>query len=114
MDKEPIIGLEDLQEENNSDQSEQKSLSSEDLSCGFIVGVRDNGDLVFEVLGKQAGLVQLLGLLSFAQYKVELIRDMSQSTGFPVLAAQQHQALEHVKIILKMMTEDKKQLLRTR
>lgn len=60
---------------------EQKPLALGDLKCGYVVGMTEEGDFVFDLVGKTKGLVELLGLHAFAQHKVSQVTEANQGSG---------------------------------
>jgi hypothetical protein len=40
------------------------------VKCGYFIGLKEDGDFVFEILGDQVGIVELLGLHKFAEHKL--------------------------------------------
>jgi hypothetical protein len=77
------------------------------LACGYVVGLQEDGKFFFEVLGNNNGLLQLLGLHSYAGHRIDCVKDVNQGTGFPVLAQQNLQIAE----VLKQISQDLKKLL---
>ena len=59
----------------------EQKLSLEDLKVGYIVGLTPNGDFVFELFGKEPGLVELLGIHQHAMHRVNRIYDEKQFSG---------------------------------
>jgi len=56
------------------------------LKCGYLVGIDENtNELVFEVVGKDTGLIELLGCHEFARHKVGTVRDIVEDEGTPYL-----------------------------
>ena len=56
--------------------------SNKSLKYGYIVGVDgESNELVFEVLGKDPGIIELMGCHEFAKYRVHQIRDIVQDDG---------------------------------
>lgn len=101
------------EQEQNQEQVEQEEQKGEvkelpQMSCGYAVGVKHDGSFVFEILGDTPGLVQLLGLHKYADHRLTLAKEINQGYGFPVLAQQNAQLAEMLKVILNMMTEQQK------
>jgi hypothetical protein len=59
----------------------EKGLSAADLRMGYIVGITEEGNFVFDVVGKNQGLLELLGLHDFATIKVKQALEHQQGTG---------------------------------
>jgi len=79
-----------------------------ELAVGYVVGLQPDGSFVFEVLGSEPGLVQLMGLNQYASHRITVAKDLNQGYGFPVLAQQINQLGEMLKVMLNMQTEKKK------
>jgi len=62
-------------------QPEQQQLSLNDLKMGYIVGLTPDGNFVFELLGQEKGLVELLGIHEHATKRVDRIYEDSQLSG---------------------------------
>ena len=45
------------------------------LRCGFVIGLRENGEYVWDILGADPGVVELAGLLKMAELKIKNIID---------------------------------------
>ena len=55
--------------------------NGDNLRMGYIVGVTNAGNFVFEVLGENKGLVELLGLHAHATAKIQGVYERAQMTG---------------------------------
>lgn len=62
-------------------QQENQGMTLADLKMGYIVGITPDGNFVFEIIGKEKGLVELLGLHKFAEKKVTSLLDSTQGSG---------------------------------
>jgi hypothetical protein len=51
------------------------------LKVGYVVGLTEEGNFVFEILGSQRGLVELLGIHQYADRKITAIYDDNQMSG---------------------------------
>jgi hypothetical protein len=60
---------------------ERQEQASEDLKMGYIVGLTKEGNFVFELVGKDRTLVELLGLHQYAQKRVYSILDEINGSG---------------------------------
>lgn len=56
-----------------------------DLAYGYVVGVNKEGGFVFNLLGDDKGIVQLLGLNKFAEKQIETLADSSLNQGLPLV-----------------------------
>lgn len=63
----------------------QKTLALADLRMGYVVGITDDGNFVFDVVGKEQGLLELLGLQKFAESKIQSALDANQNQGDKLL-----------------------------
>ena len=61
--------------------SEQKR----NLKVGYVVGVGEDDEIVFEVIGSQPGLIEVMGCHAFAEHKISLMRDLLQDCGTPLM-----------------------------
>ena len=66
-------------------EEEPKNLTLSDLRMGYIVGVTEEGNFVFDIVGKSQGLLELLGLQKFAESKVKSVLDANQNQGDKLL-----------------------------
>ena len=64
-------------------QAETVQLDLSEFRSGFVVGVKNNGDLVFDVIGENPGMVELFGLVDFASYNLNQLRTMHDG-GTPI------------------------------
>jgi len=85
-----------------------QTLQMPTLDCGYVVGLDTQGRFVFEPLGNNQGLVQMLGLHEYAGGRINTAKEVNQGTGYPLLAQQTHQLTEMVKVILNMLTQQQK------
>lgn len=102
-----------------SDQPVVSEASQIDLStvkCGYIVAVKEDGEFLFEPIGTDIGLVQMLGIHKFAGSKIEqpLIElplekiIQSQNTILKVLAHIISQSKKPAPELPTPLTEEKK------
>jgi hypothetical protein len=75
------------------------------LKSGYLMGIQDNEEFIFQVLGTDPGLVQLMGLHEMAGHHLRLTRDVNQGTGVPVVAAQMQQIMQLMKMLANMLTQ---------
>jgi len=64
------------------------------VAVGYRVGVRENGEFIFEIIGSRPGLVEVLGVHEFAQRKVSLLYDRAQVEGQAAVAVQFNQMMK--------------------
>jgi hypothetical protein len=80
--------------------NENKELQTEtkkpEIILGYAVGLRDDGNFVFELLGKQNGVVQLLGIHEYAERQVQMLVDAQTGTGLPTIASMLDHLIELV------------------
>jgi hypothetical protein len=76
------------------------------LTVGYVVGVTETGDFVFEVLGDKPGLVQLMGVHQYANTRVQMLSDMNLGYGTPLLAGMLDNLQKMVKVLLNMSTQN--------
>lgn len=53
----------------------------EEIKYAFVVGVKNNGQFVFDVHGDSIGLIELLGLKEYADRRIQGIFDDNHGTG---------------------------------
>jgi hypothetical protein len=87
--------------------NENKELQTEtkkpEIILGYAVGLRDDGNFVFELLGKQNGVVQLLGIHEYAERQIQMLVDAQTGTGLPTIA----NMLDHlIELVTKNLTVD--------
>lgn len=51
------------------------------LKSGYIVGVSEEGELIFRPVGTSLGVIELLGLHGYAAHRLKVILDGNQGTG---------------------------------
>lgn len=62
-------------------QPQQRQMSLEDMKCGYIVAMTEEGNFVFDLFGKQKGLVEVLGLHKHATSRVDTLYNQAQMSG---------------------------------
>lgn len=60
---------------------QQEGTSLGDLRVGYVVGMTDDGNFVFDIFGKQKGLVEVLGLHYHATERVKTLYNQTQMSG---------------------------------
>lgn len=73
------------------------------MDYGYVVGVKPDGQFVFQTVGNNQGLVQMLGIHQYAGHRLQVATEVNQQYGFPVLAQQVHQLTEMMKVLLNMI-----------
>ena len=61
--------------------TQEKLLKEDDLVIGYLVGLTEEGALVFQVYGKSQGIVELLGIHQIAGSKITQNLQANQGTG---------------------------------
>lgn len=85
--------VEEVEAEAATEQAaEQESMSLDDLKIGYVVGVKPDGNFVFQVFGQEQGLIELLGINAHANSQVKSMYDRNLGTG-DALTLQVGQAL---------------------
>jgi hypothetical protein len=67
-----------VQEENPP---QEENLREEDLKIGYVVGITPDGKFIFRVMGKEKGLLELLGIHEYASRNVQRLVDNKQMSG---------------------------------
>jgi len=60
---------------------EKKEVKLEDTTIAYVVGMDQEGNFIFQIFGKEAGLLQLLGIHAHATRQIEAIYDDKQMSG---------------------------------
>lgn len=102
------LGVTETEPVAQEEEVQQETKELPEMSCGYVVGIKPDGGFVFEIVGPEPGLVQLLGLHKYADHRLKLATDMNQGTGFPLVAQQQGQLSEMLRVILNMLTSKEK------
>ena len=59
----------------------QKEVKLEDTKIAYVVGMDQEGNFLFQIFGKEAGLLQLLGIHAHATRRIQAIYDDKQIAG---------------------------------
>jgi hypothetical protein len=59
----------------------KKEVKLEDTKIAYVVGMDQEGNFIFQIFGKEAGLLQLLGIHAHADRQIQAIYDDKQMTG---------------------------------
>jgi len=78
-----------------------------DVSVGYVVALRGDGEFVFEFFGQNPGLVELLGLHKYSEFRINQLFEVSQRTGVSALAIQLQQLTETLKTVVKSLLASK-------
>jgi len=62
-------------------QEAPKEVRLEDTKIAYVVGMDAEGNFIFQVFGKEAGLLQLLGIHAHADRRIKAIYDDKQIAG---------------------------------
>ncbi|GAG10769.1 unnamed protein product [marine sediment metagenome] len=81
--EEDVDRLEAVAEEaaTEADVEKPKGLTMDDVKVGFISGLTNDDDFVFEIIGKDPTLIELMGLVNFAEKRVKRIFEEKQFSG---------------------------------
>lgn len=63
------------------DPVQEQQLSLNDLVSGYVVGLTEDGNFIFEPIGKKKELLPLLGLNGYASRRLANLLDKSQMSG---------------------------------
>lgn len=77
---------------NNENKELETETKKPEIILGYAVGLKDDGSFVFELLGKQNGVIQLLGIHEYAERQVQILVDAQTGTGLPTIASM----LDHI------------------
>lgn len=86
MSEEVMTPITSVVEPTVEQQAAPTQLSAADLRMGYLVGLTKDGNFVFQVVGQEPGLVELLGLHQYAGLKVKSALDGSQNSGDKLVA----------------------------
>lgn len=64
--------------DTSTQSTQSKQLSLDQLKTGYVVGLTPEGEFVFELVGKDQGLVEVLGLHQYAGLRVNVLADLNQ------------------------------------
>lgn len=85
-----------------------KAVNLPEMKCGYVVGIQPDGEFVFEVMGEEVGLIELMGLHKYADHRLEVAKDISQAYGPALISQQIGQMNQMVKVLLNMQTQQAK------
>lgn len=81
-----------------------------EIKRGYLVGISTQDKLIFEHVGTEdPNLVELLGLHQYAASRIEMIENVNQNYGYPILAQQNLQMQKLLQICINMITQLTKQ-----
>jgi hypothetical protein len=66
---------------NPQEAGQPTTISLNDLKIGYVVGITQEGQFLFEMLGENKGLVELLGIHQHAAHQVNRIYGEQQMSG---------------------------------
>lgn len=55
-----------------------QTLALDQLKAGYVVGLTQEGEFVFEPVGQTPGLTEILGLHQYAQIRIGVLADLNQ------------------------------------
>ena len=79
------------------------------LEFGFTIGVQEDGGVYVETLGSRKGLIQMLGLVKYAEYHFHQTLDAATGQGAGMLSHQVGTLTEMMKVLLNLLTQKKQQ-----
>ena len=88
--------------------AEGKVPSLENIQCGYLVVVNADDSLDFHVIGKEVGLVQLMGLNQYASKRINMALETSEGLGNTLMAKGFNSILTQLNTILGMLTNQAK------
>lgn len=105
MVEEPILINPETQKQNTPQLTEEEKKAAPEITSGYIIGIQPNGDLIFDILGQNTGIVQLLGLHTLAGQQINVMKDLKSNTGWPRLTKQLDSAIGMLKTILSTLSK---------
>jgi hypothetical protein len=88
--------------------TEKKVPSLENVKCGYLVVINTDDSLDFHVIGKEVGLVQLMGLNQYASKRINMALETSEGLGNTLIANGFNSVLKQLNTILGMLTNQAK------
>ena len=91
-----------------------KEIRLEDTKIAYVVGMDQEGNFIFQVFGKEAGLLQLLGIHAHATRRVQALYDDKQIAGDRIVhevgkaVAQAHAKLDQLLAVIAPKAPDNK------
>jgi len=71
--------------------------SDSPITCGYFIAIREDGSLIFEVVGTKPGLIELLGLNSLAHEKIDTKTDRELGGKISIIVNKLDELLGHLK-----------------
>ncbi len=69
-----------MSDEENKVEETEESLD-DSMKVAYVVGLDNDGNFVFNIFGKDKGLIEVLGLHELAGHKIKQMLEMNTSTG---------------------------------
>jgi hypothetical protein len=86
------------------DQFSQQDQRQVGIKLGYVVGVDDQDELLFQIMGPRTDLLNLLGLHRYAEDQIEQIKNANLRAGWPVLAQQLDAIASQIKVITQTLS----------
>ena len=67
------------------------------IRCGYIIGIREDGNIVFELLGNAPGLAELLGLHEVASERLKNKMDNQVASRYKIIVDKLNAILETIR-----------------
>ena len=85
-----------LPETGNPDTPTAPTPEGPAMKCGYVIGVQDDGSFVFDILGTEPGIIELLGLHAVVGERLQARMDRQLGGKFSLMINKLNQLAEQV------------------
>lgn len=76
-----------------------------EIECGYVVGIKEDGSYVFDVLGTKPGLIELQGLHKVAMEHIDALFDQRRNGKFTFLGGKVDAAIGKIDQVAMMLSQ---------
>ena len=76
-----------------------------EVTCGYVVAIKEDGAYVFDVLGNNPGLIELEGLHKVAQEHIDALADQRRNGKFTFLGNKMDAAIGKIDQVATMLSQ---------
>jgi len=94
-------------EDCECDEKSNDTVNPEDIKCGFVVGLKKDNQITFDVLGDSPNFLELAGLLEYVKIELDNIKNGQFITAQSLLLKQNHYLLQQLQSLVTALTNKK-------
>jgi len=91
-----------MSKELNQEQNQEEEKT---IARGYVIGIDESQHIVFQIIGENVELTELIGMHKIAELKIETATQSNMNTGWPLVMSHNIKIAEAVLEIVKVVKE---------